>query len=144
MNTRISLSLALLLICSATFCKAQSVADTAAIRKLLTGVWKQDFRMKANHTLFTRPGHPGALKDTLDGYRLNFRQDYLTDDNSISGEKIAYRIRQDSVIVIAEKYFLKIEKLTKDSLVYRMAFYADFKFNEKPLALNRYHCHRLK
>ncbi|WP_341835293.1 hypothetical protein WJU16_20595 [Chitinophaga pollutisoli] len=144
MTTRTKLSLTLLLFCCSTFCKAQSVADTAAIKQLLTGIWKQDFRMKANHSLFTRPGHPGVLKDNVDGYRFNFRKDFVTDDNSPSGEKIPYRLRQDSVIVIAEKYLLKIEKLTKDSLVYRMGFYADFKFNEKPLALNRYHCHRLK
>lgn len=134
----------LCMLLSATTPLSGKAQDTSRLRSMLLGAWHQDFRTKANGSLFTRPGHPGVRKDISKGYRLHFRPDFMTDDHSPSGEKIVYRLQADSVVVLAEKYYLKIEKLTADSLVYRMAFRPGFPFNEKPHSLVRYHCHKAR
>lgn len=68
----------------------------------------------------------------------------MTDDKSPSGGKLSYSIRKDSVLIIAGKYFLKIEKLTADSLVYRTMWNKWDKFNEFPGRGIRFHNHRIK
>lgn len=101
-------------------CNNTRIAPVDQLKKDLLGVWEQDSKEFVNGRYF-RTGHQDSIrKDTGMGYKLNFRELYVTDDNSPSGEKLRYTVRPDSVVALSGKYHLKIIKLTKDSLVYRM------------------------
>ena len=143
MITRIIGSLFLLMTCAQS-CQAQSDPKTSHLEKLLLGAWKQDFRKQASGTKFMKPDKSYILIDSTKGHQLHFYPDFMTDETSPSGEKLKYRVREDSVLIIVDKYFLKIEKLTADSLVYRTLWSKWDQFNAFPGRGIRFHNHRIK